>query len=142
MRSNAFASMLVVLLGCSQTESLQDEDVVAVNDLILAVLPVPSVPSTLVVYECPDVLTGCSAAAFKSGNTCYPVTITPGQCVDTKIPVKPSSMLSYSSCTDANCSNCGQSATLTTPILTFESTWYSGASWYCRTQCTAPPTCQ
>jgi len=142
MRSNAFATMLVVLLGCSQSESLQDEDVVAVNDLILEVLPVPSVPSTLVVYECSDVLTGCSAAAFKSGNTCYPVTITPGKCVDTKIPVKPSSKLSYVSCTDANCSNCGQSVTLTTPILTFESTWYSGASWYCRTQCTAPPTCQ
>ena len=91
MRSFAFAGMLALLLGCGQTASLQDEDVVAVNDLILEVLPVPSVPSTLVVYECPDVLTTCSAAAYKSGGTCYPATITPGKCLDTKIPVTPSS---------------------------------------------------
>jgi hypothetical protein len=138
----AYACMLMVVLGCSQTESLDEGHVVAVNDLILEVLPAPSVPSTLLVYECPDVLMGCTAAAFKSGGTCYPVTITPGACVNTKIPVTPSSKLTYSSCTDSNCTNCGQSVTLTTPIITFESTWYSGASWYCRTQCTAPPTCQ
>src|SRR5687767_9059565 len=92
---------LFVVLGCSQTAELEEEHVVAVNDLILDVLPAPSVPSTLVVYECPDVLMGCSAAAFKSGGTCYPVTITPGACVNTKIPVTPSSKLTYSSCTDA-----------------------------------------
>lgn len=137
-----YASLLLLVLGCGQTAELQDEDVVGVNDVIMEALNATNQPSTLVIYECPDVLMGCGQAAFKSGSTCYPITVTPGKCVDTKIPVIAGSKIPIASCTDANCTNCGQSVSLTAPIITFESTWYSGASWYCQNQCTEPVVCE
>ena len=148
---------VLLLAGCSLFEvepippfeppygGLTVEEREAVAQLVLTSLTAPALPSAeLVVYNCPDILDGCNAAAYRVDGVCYPFAAPkiPGACDSTGIRLGPGVNHLFAVSGHADCSSSSQDANAPYPgQLFFEQVYYLGGTVYCRDDCEAPTDC-